>query len=302
MKEELSEIVRQAGNPVQGRNLAREYLQVRILLALQEAGAMIPLAFQRGTALRFLFGLPRFSEDLDFALERPEHSERQDAEVQNREPKPQRDPAKESVRGNSKSDPASQTNFNLDRLGKRVTSQLNREGYEVTTKLSTERTVNTLMVGFTGLLHELGLSPHDSQRLRIRIDVDTRPPKGAVLTTTVVRRHAMLNLQHHDRSSLLAGKIHAILQRTWTKGRDLFDLFWYLSDPDWPAPNLDLLNNALLQTGWEQPLLEKSDWRRVVRSRLETLDWKAAERDVSPFLEAGPEGALFTRENVIKLL
>jgi hypothetical protein len=53
-------------------NLAREYLQARTLLALQQAGAMIPMAFQGGTALRFLFGLPRFSEDLDFALERPE--------------------------------------------------------------------------------------------------------------------------------------------------------------------------------------------------------------------------------------
>jgi hypothetical protein len=35
----------------------------------------------------------------------------------------------------------------------------------------------------------------------------------------------MLNLQHHDRPSLLAGKLHAILQRSWPKGRDLFDLF-----------------------------------------------------------------------------
>lgn len=35
---------------------------------------MIPLAFQGGTALRFLFDLPRFSEDLDFALERPARS------------------------------------------------------------------------------------------------------------------------------------------------------------------------------------------------------------------------------------
>ena len=71
MKEQLLHIVRDAENPVLAGNLAREYLQARILLAMQQAGAMIPLAFQGGTALRFLFGLPRFSEDLDFALERP---------------------------------------------------------------------------------------------------------------------------------------------------------------------------------------------------------------------------------------
>jgi len=27
---------------------------------------------------------------------------------------------------------------------------------------------------------------------------------------------------------LLAGKLHAILQRAYTKGRDIYDLLWYL--------------------------------------------------------------------------
>ncbi|MCL4871675.1 MAG: nucleotidyl transferase AbiEii/AbiGii toxin family protein, partial [Anaerolineae bacterium] len=52
------------------RTLVREYLQMRILQSLQNAGAMIPLAFHGGTALRILYQLPRYSEDLDFALER----------------------------------------------------------------------------------------------------------------------------------------------------------------------------------------------------------------------------------------
>lgn len=69
MKEHLEQIVR-GRDPLQGRNLAREYLQARILGALQRAGAMTALAFQGGTCLRFLFSLPRYSEDLDFAQER----------------------------------------------------------------------------------------------------------------------------------------------------------------------------------------------------------------------------------------
>ena len=36
---------------------------------LQERGAWRSVAFMGGTALRFLYGIPRFSEDLDFALE-----------------------------------------------------------------------------------------------------------------------------------------------------------------------------------------------------------------------------------------
>ncbi|MCJ7620453.1 MAG: nucleotidyl transferase AbiEii/AbiGii toxin family protein, partial [Anaerolineae bacterium] len=70
MKEYLAELVRDSPTPAQARNVLREYLQARMLGCLQRAGAMIPLAFHGGTALRFLHGSPRYSEDLDFALER----------------------------------------------------------------------------------------------------------------------------------------------------------------------------------------------------------------------------------------
>lgn len=265
MKDELLRHVRNAA-PAEALNLAREYLQARILLALQDAGAMIPLAFQGGTALRFLFDLPRFSEDLDFALERPDRA------------------------------------FDLPATDRRVAAHLTREGYRVETTTKSRSAVHGLMVTFPGLPHELGRASRAAQTLRIRIEVDTRPPAGAGLETTIVRRHAVLNLQHHDRASLLAGKLHAVLQRNWTKGRDLFDLFWYLSDRRWPAPNLVLLNNALRQTGWNGPPLDDSSWRRTVRARVESLDWAAAERDVAPFLEPGPASALFGRDALLALI
>jgi Nucleotidyl transferase AbiEii toxin, Type IV TA system len=69
MKEYLADLVRQMPTPTQGRNVARGYLQARILATLQRAGAMIQLAFHGGTALRFLYAHGRYSEDLDFALE-----------------------------------------------------------------------------------------------------------------------------------------------------------------------------------------------------------------------------------------
>jgi predicted nucleotidyltransferase component of viral defense system len=69
MKEFLRTLIQPAASPIDARNLAREYLQALILQSLQRAGAMTALAFHGGTALRFLYTLPRFSEDLDFALE-----------------------------------------------------------------------------------------------------------------------------------------------------------------------------------------------------------------------------------------
>ena len=70
MKDYLNNLLRNVSDPVRSRNLVREYLQTRILESLQHSGAMLSLAFHGGTALRFLYGLERFSEDLDFALER----------------------------------------------------------------------------------------------------------------------------------------------------------------------------------------------------------------------------------------
>jgi len=53
-------------------NLMREYLQACILRSMHEYGMFRATAFLGGTALRFLYGLGRFSEDLDFSLTRQE--------------------------------------------------------------------------------------------------------------------------------------------------------------------------------------------------------------------------------------
>jgi hypothetical protein len=266
MKDHLIELLRAVPDSHQGRNLLREYLQARILGALQRNGAMIPLAFHGGTALRFLYGHGRFSEDLDFALER-------DSE-----------------------------HYDFQRYLRAIRSELSPEGYAVELKVNYQKTVHSAFVRFPGLLYELGLSAHQSEVIAVKLEVDTQPPAGAGLETTVVRRFVLLQLQHHDRASLLAGKLHAILQRTYTKGRDLFDLFWYLSDPGWPPPNLNMLNDALRQTGWAGPTLHEDNWREIVYQHLHRLDWDKVTQDVQAFLEPGFDTQLLTRRHLESIL
>lgn len=195
-----------------------------------------PLAFQGGTVLRFLYLIRRYSEDLDFALERPG------------------------------------TGYEFRGYLEAIRADLQREGYRVELgRASDRKVVHSAFVGFPGLLYEMGLSGHREEALSVKLEVDTRPPRGAGIETTVVRRHVLLRLQHHDRGSLLAGKLHAILQRPWPKGRDFYDLVWYLSDRAWPAPNLVLLNNALEQTGWGGPPLTEATWVAAVRARLRSV-------------------------------
>lgn len=266
MKDYLSELVRSAPSPLQARNDVREYLQARILGILQRQGAMVPLAFHGGTALRFLFATARYSEDLDFSLDRKRNG------------------------------------YDFRAYLRAIEKEFSLERYEVQLKVNDKKTVHSAFIRFPGLYYELGLSSHSRETLSIKVEVDTHPPEGATLATTVIRRYAVLQLQHHDRASLLAGKLHAILQRPYLKGRDLYDLAWYLSDPEWPMPNLEYLNNALLQTGWEGHLLNERTWRKAVRERLQSVPWEEAVDDVTPFLGLEADPNVLTRDNIMRLL
>ncbi len=259
-------MVRASPSPIHARNMVREYLQARILGVLQRCGAMIPLAFQGGTALRILYSSARYSEDLDFALER------------------------------------SRSQYDLRSYLESVRREFNAEAYDVELKVNDKRAVHSSFVRFVGLLYELGLSSRRNEGISVKIEVDTNPPAGAILSTTVVRRHLTLNLQHHDRASLLAGKVHAVLQRPYAKGRDLYDLLWYLSDPNWPLPNLALLNNALQQTKWAGGPLNEHSWRKAVGNRLQGVIWDQIVADVRPFLDQTADANILTRENLLKLL
>ena len=266
MKDVLHDILDAVPGALNKTLLAREYLQARVLQALQDEGLFQRWAFLGGTALRFLYSIPRFSEDLDFSL----------------------------------AVPGADAEFNRALEG--IESLFKSEAYEVNIKAKSEKTVASAFIKFPGLLYEIGLSPQASQVFAIKIEVDTNPPAGAVTQVSLVRRHVALNLLHYDKASLLAGKMHAVFSRRYTKGRDLYDLIWYLADRSWPAPNFALLNAALAQTGWQGPAVTAENWRSLLAERGHAFNWEAARADVQPFLERQADAALITRENLESLV
>jgi predicted nucleotidyltransferase component of viral defense system len=134
MKTYLKRQVERASSQIQVGNVAREYLQARILETLQNAGGMIPLAFQGGTALHFLYGLPRFSEDLDFALERPKEE------------------------------------FDIRNFLDKIQRGFEKENYTVQLKVSTKKVVHSAFVQFPDLPYELGLSRQRNQVLSVKLE------------------------------------------------------------------------------------------------------------------------------------
>lgn len=264
MKEEALALIRDAGDPARKLNLLREYLQALALRSLHESEAFTRLAFVGGTALRFAYNLPRFSEDLDFSLENA-------------------------------------SGYAPETWLKKLKGDLHLAGFDVTVNWNDRTAVHKSWIRVGGLLSEAGLAATPGQKLSIKIEIDATPPAGARTGRSMVTRHRVLALWHYDMASLMAGKLHALMTRRYPKGRDWYDLLWYRGQRPPAEPNLALLQNALDQTqgpGAQQATL----WKAAVLSRIERIDCRKLREDVQPFLEHPEEAALLTLENVRSVL
>ena len=264
MKEEALALVRGMADSEQALNRLREYLQVFVLRSFHESEAFRSLAFVGGTALRFLHGLPRFSEDLDFSL-------------------------------------LSAAGYAGREWMGTVKRDLTLAGFSPEVTWNDRKTVHAGWVRVAGILHDAGLSPLPGQKLAIKVEIDTLPPAGAHCERRIVTRHLTFLLQHYDLPSLLAGKLHALITRKYAKGRDWYDLVWYLSQRPPVTPNLPLLQNALDQTRGSGRC-DAGAWMSLVRDRMEAVDVGSMADDVRPFLERPQEASLLTRENLLRLL
>lgn len=264
MKARALELARSVDDPVMRLNLLREYAQASVLRSLHESQAFQALSFVGGTALRFLYDLQRFSEDLDFSVE-TDHAY---------------DPT--TWRG-------------------RLETDLTRAGFDATVAWNDRKTVHVGWVRIVGLLRESGLSPLAQQKLSVKIEIDTRPPGGAVTENRVVNRHFLVAFRHHDLPSLMAGKVHALIARTYPKGRDWYDLLWYRSRSPRIEPNVELLQAALDQTEGVGHK-EASRWRALVRSQLAGHDVARLRQDVAPFLQHPHDAELLTTEHLERML
>jgi hypothetical protein len=248
MKDRALSIADDQQTDLEKRNHLREYLQHVILRELFELESLEEVLFHGGTALRILHGLDRFSEDLDFHTKTP------------------------------------RPDLQLETWLEPMAEQLEYQGYDISWSAPGEGNVQSSFVKFRGLLYEADISPHENEKLNIKLEVDCHPPAGFEAETSSVGAFFPYVVEHHDRPTFVGGKLHAILQREWAKGRDFFDLMFYLTR--WPAtdPNIIYLNNALEQTDWEGPRITTDNWRTVTADRVEQVDWEEVREDVEPFV------------------
>ena len=246
-------------------NRMRELLQWEILAGLHRAESFRHIAFVGGTCLRLLYGLRRFSEDLDFSF----------------------------IQGGDAS--------TLTSLPQALGRHLAGSGFddvEITTS-GAQTAVTSIWIKFPGLLHEMGVSPMTAQKLSIKLEIDQNPPAGATTETKVHSTPSLMAITAYDMPSLMAGKLHAILARPYTKGRDWYDLLWYCGKA--VEPNKELLTAALVQRASVYCQTGEA-WREGALAAAEQCDWNSVIQDVSPFLENAGDKNLLNKETMLSVL
>jgi len=239
----------------------REFLQLLLLKILYDSGYFKNLAFCGGTALRVLYNSRRFSEDLDFSL-------------------------------------INKKGYKFTGLVDKVIYELKKNGFSIDVKKRKEKTVQSAMIKFKHILFALGLSNLKSEKLFIRLEVDSNPPKGWNTEISLVNKDFVFTVTHLDIPSLYATKLHACFYRKYTKGRDFYDLLWYLGKKT--LPNFKLLNNAIKQTEHAKVNVNKDNFNNFLRVKLSAIDFAKVRKDVERFIEDKNEIKLLDKDLILK--
>ena len=250
-------------NVLEQENVLQELMQQYVLASLSRAKFFARAGFHGGTCLRILHSMNRFSEDLDFVLKAPDS-------------KFEWTPYFERIR--------------RDFVAEDIELSVGGRGAE---RSAVKKVfLKTDSIGQV-LNLDLPYTRRASKKIRIKLEVDTNPPAGAALETRYITFPMTAAVTAMDLSSGFGSKCHALLCRSYVKGRDWYDFLWYVSRE--VVPNLQLLANALDQQGlWSgQKLDVTGEWfLDAMKNQIEEIDWLTARKDVERFVVSREQGSL----------
>jgi len=250
-------------SPLEYERALREILQEIALVGLWRGKFFEHAAFYGGTALRIIYGLDRFSEDLDFTLLQPNQ------------------------------------HFVWEHYAKSIVDELHAYGFIVEfaeKKKSVESAIKSAFLKMNtvesllkiGVLGDDLKGTHPEMLLRIKVEIDTDPILGFSVENHYLRAPIPVSISTVSESDLFACKLHAALYRSWkhrVKGRDWYDVVWFIRR-DTPL-SLEYLT-VCMQHQKELGLGEKLTPQRladIVTARLKKINIEDAQADVRPFLK-----------------
>lgn len=246
-------------------NALREILQEIALLGLWRSKFFEHGAFYGGSALRILYGLDRYSEDLDFSLLKPND------------------------------------HFDFSRFLMPLQKELEAFGFDIAIEQKEKKVKSQIESAFlkTNTFTQMLLVSsdkstvkgiHPKQLLKIKLEVDTYPPLGFETEIKYLLHPVSFPVKVFTLPNLFAGKMHAILCRNWAKrikGRDWYDLVWYVANH--PELNMGHLELRMRDSGHlpSNEKLTKEKCLKMLTDKINGLDFANAKKDVEKFVKSG---------------
>ncbi|MCG8334671.1 MAG: nucleotidyl transferase AbiEii/AbiGii toxin family protein [Proteobacteria bacterium] len=242
-------------------NAVKEITQEVILFSLSRTDFFSKASFQGGSCLRIVHGLDRFSEDLDFVLNKVD------------------------------------LNFELSPYLAKVSQTMNVYGYdiEVTGKDKADSHIRKRFIKDDSLKKILNFRHYSdsAKKIKIKFELDVNPPLGSANDQEYLDFPIDFSIAVQNKPSLFAGKCHALLCREYTKGRDWYDFSWYCSKKT--KPNYILLSSALNQSGpWKNlnPKVNREWLLEMLQKKIKNINWDEAIKDISRFLKPDKQDQL----------
>lgn len=261
-------------------NGLKEIFQEIALLGLWRAKFFEKAAFYGGSALRILYGLNRFSEDLDFTLLEP------------------------------------MKKFDLSNYNKAIVDELNGFGFKVEMITKKKNIPSNIESAFlkadskTQLIEieapaEISNRIHRMHTIKIKMEVDTDPPGCFETEVKNLLQPIPFYVKTLTQSDLFAGKVHALLCRPWqkrVKGRDWYDLVWYVARNT--TINLTHLRERLIQSNaWDSTKkLTQEDVAKLLAKKIEKTDFENAKNDIQPFIKDQDTIALWSQDFFMEII
>lgn len=242
-------------------NALKEVIQEIALSALAKTDFFEYAAFYGGTALRIFYGLDRFSEDLDFSL-----IEKKEFDL-------------------TKYFKTLEDTFKMYGLSFTATKKEKTIDSNIQSAFLKGNTLEHILLVSTN--REISSHIQKNEVIKIKFEIDTNPPQGAKFEYKYGLLPSPYRIRIYDEASLFAGKIHALLCRSWdkrVKGRDLYDYVFYLSRGT--QPNLDHLKERLIDSEkWNKnETLSIDELKRILIEKFEYINYDAAKKDVIHFI------------------
>ena len=252
--------------PMAKRNATYEVMQQVALAGLQRGGFFEKAAFYGGTCLRIFHDLGRYSEDMYFTLLKEDAS------------------------------------FNIENYFPSIIAEFKALGRDVVITKKEKRNFGKVESAFLkDDTHVYNLAFQTEKSLKIKIEVDTKPPLGFGTEQKLLLQPFSFMTRCVTLPDLFAGKMHALIYLKWgqrVKGRDWYDFEWYVRN----GVPLDFEHFRQRALEFNSEDLSKEDFLKMLTERLATTDINAVRNDVLPFIKNPSELDIWSNDYFVQLV